>query len=135
MFCDVWDWAGCFRHTQTIPGIEAYRIGEASESLCLDVCFWCVEGVEMSLVEQAARIHHRLVFIHPYPNGNGRFSRLVADRYLKAWNCPFPTWPIDIKKDGRDRKAYIIALKKADRGDYGPLVEYMEKYGASEGVG
>lgn len=134
MFCDVWDWAGSFRHTQTIPGIEAYRISGALETLCLDVKYWCEEGAGMGQIEQAARIHHRLVYIHPYPNGNGRFSRLVADRYLRALNCSFPNWPIDLEKEGRARKAYIIALKKADQGDYKPLVEYMETYGAKEGL-
>ena len=132
MFSDVWDWAGKFRTTQTNPGIEPYQINGALADLCHDVQFWCHEACELTLLEQAAKIHHRLVYIHPYPNGNGRFSRLVSDRYLKAWKCPFPIWPIDMNKDGPCRKRYISALKEADMGCYEPLVLYMTEHGAKE---
>ena len=132
MFFDVWDWAGTFRTTQTIPGLELYQIAEALRNLCCDVQFWCTETCELTLVEQAARIHHRLVFIHPYSNGNGRFSRLVSDRYLKAWKCPFPNWSTDLGRDGQCRKRYIAALKEADEGDYVPLTLYITEYGARD---
>lgn len=127
MFCDVWDWAGEFRNTQTIPGMPSYQIVEALENLCCDVFFWCNESCNLSVIEQAAIIHHRLVFIHPFLNGNGRFSRLVSDRYLKSFKCPFPDWPTDLNKDGRHRKSYIKALQKADQGNIKPLVYYMEE--------
>ncbi|MBF5058793.1 mobile mystery protein B [Candidatus Neptunochlamydia vexilliferae] len=130
MFFDVWDWAGKFRTAQTIPGLKPYQIPEALESLCRDVQFWCSKDSGMAPIEQAAQVHHRLVWIHPYPNGNGRFSRLVADRYLKAWKCKVPYWPTDLGENGQHRKDYIAALKKGDRGDYKPLVLYMMKCGA-----
>ena len=132
MFFDVWDWAGKFRTTQTIPGVNPHNIPEALRNLCDDVRFWCTESCDLTLIEQAARIHHRLVFVHPYPNGNGRFSRLISDRYLKAWNCSFPNWPTDLNHDGKCRKLYIEALKEADQGDYEPLILYMVEYGAKE---
>jgi len=130
MFSDVWDWAGKFRKTQTNPGIEPYRIPEALRNLCDDVHFWCTENNDLTRIEQAARVHHRLAFIHPYPNGNGRFSRLIADRYLKARHCLFPSWPSDLNRDWKYRKQYINALKKADIGDYQPLINYMKENGA-----
>lgn len=130
MFCNVWNWAGKFRSNQTIPGVVPYQIPDALRNLCDDVQFWCTESRDLTIVEQAARIHHRLVFIHPYSNGNGRFSRLVADRYLKAWKCPFPNWPIDLNQDGKCRKQYIEALRGADCGDYVPLILYMKENGA-----
>lgn len=125
MFHDVWDWAGKFRTTQTCPGIKPYQIYGALAHLCDDVLYWCKGGSDLTTVEQAAKIHHQLVYIHPYPNGNGRFSRLVSDRYLKACKCPFPNWPVDLNKDGQSRKQYIAALKSADIGDYEPLIHYM----------
>lgn len=132
MFFDVWNWAGKFRTTHTIPGIEPYQITEALKNLCDDVQFWCTQNNDLIHIEQAAIIHHRLVFIHPYLNGNGRFSRLVSDRYLKAWKLPFPNWPTDLNMDGMYRKKYIKALKEADKGDYHSLVLYMENNGAKE---
>ena len=128
MFCDVWDWAGKFRTTQTHPGIEPYQIYEALAHLCDDVRYWCQNECDLTTMEQAARIHHQLVYIHPYPNGNGRFSRLISDRYLKACKYPFPNWPIDLNQDGEARKKYLAALKNADVGHYEPLVHYMASY-------
>ncbi len=132
MLFDVWEWAGEFRATQTIPGKKPWQISGDLEALCRDVCFWCTEACELTLVEQAASIHHRLVFIHPYLNGNGRFSRLVSDRYLKAWKCSFPNWPTELNRDGQRRKRYIAALKSADKGDLEPLTLYMTDCGARD---
>ncbi|MFZ0564831.1 MAG: mobile mystery protein B [Chlamydiales bacterium] len=132
MLGDVWEWAGKFRTTQTSIGIEPYQIPCALEKLCADVQFWCGEACELTLVEQAARVHHQIALIHPYPNGNGRFARLVSDRYLKAWKCPFPTWPTELNRDGRCRKSYIAALKEADAGDHEALIQYMKEYGAKD---
>lgn len=132
MFFDVWNWAGKFRTTQTIPGIEPYQIAEALRNLCYDVQLWCTEACELTLVEQSARIHHRLVLIHPFPNGNGRFSRLVSDRYLKSWKCQFTNWPTDLNRDGQCRKRYIEALKEADKGNYAPFTLYIMEYGARD---
>lgn len=125
MFHDVWEWAGKFRTTQTCPGIKPYQIYGALTHLCDDVLYWCTGGSDLTTVEQAAKIHHQLVYIHPFPNGNGRFSRLVSDRYLKACKCSFPNWPVDLNQDGQSRKRYIAALKSADIGDYQPLIHYM----------
>lgn len=132
MFSDVWTWAGKFRTTQTTPGVIPYLIPEALKNLCDDVHFWCTENCNFNQIEQAAIIHHRLVYIHPYSNGNGRFSRLVSDRYLKAMKCTFPDWPTDINQDGHHRNQYIQTLKKADYGDYEPLILFMLEHGAKD---
>lgn len=66
----------------------------------------------------AARVHHRLVFIHPFENGNGRFSRLIADRFLLAFKCPHPVWPSHLNQEGVVRKGEIKTLKSADTDDY-----------------
>lgn len=132
MFCDVWDWAGIFRKTQTYPGVKPFLIPSTLGELCSDVQNWCSLECDLTFVEQAARIHHRLVFIHPFMNGNGRFSRLVADRYLKGWHCTPPKWPTDLQEDGKLRKLYIDSLKSADNGDYEQLIEYMNLLGAKD---
>jgi Fic-DOC domain mobile mystery protein B len=131
MFCDVWEWAGKFRTTQTCPGIKPYQIHGALANLCEDARYWCKADCNLSVIEQASKIHHQLVYIHPYPNGNGRFSRLVSDMYLKACKYPFPNWPVDLDKNGQSRKQYIAALKKADLGDYEPLILYMMELSVS----
>lgn len=82
MFGDVWEWAGSYRKSITSIGIKPSFIPAQLAELCLEVFSWLQDPVELTFVEMAARIHHRLVFIHPFENGNGRFSRLVADQRL-----------------------------------------------------
>lgn len=131
MLNHVWIWAGEFRKSVTSIGIQPYRIPFELGELCADVQAWQQEGITLSKLEQAARIHHRLVFIHPFENGNGRFSRLVADRYLIACGCKHPHWPY-LEDTGDIRSVYIQTLKAADQGDYEPLINLMRQFGASE---
>ncbi|MCB1114203.1 MAG: mobile mystery protein B [Chlamydiia bacterium] len=131
MFSLVWDWAGSFRTHRTIPGIEPYQIPEALHNLCEDVRFWSNLDDNTLYIEQAAIIHHRLVFIHPFSNGNGRFSRVIADRFLKSKGCKIPIWPVDISEGSERRKQYIQSLRSADKGDLIPLQKYMIECGAS----
>ncbi len=132
MLGEVWDWAGNFRVANAIPGVSSYKIRSELESLCAEVLFWNSNAVELTLLEQAAKIHHQLVFIHPFSNGNGRFSRIVADRFLKAWQLSSPQWPADLGGDSQYRRNYIDALKSADKGDLELLVGFMENHGAKD---
>jgi Protein involved in cell division len=43
-------------------------------------------------LEIAVRLHHRLVLIHPFPNGNGRISRLMADLLMQQLGEPRLYW-------------------------------------------
>ena len=133
MFCDVWTWAGKFRKSITSIGIKPYLIPSQLGELCADVKAWSNKNIDLTTLEQAARIHHRLVFIHPFENGNGRFSRLVADRYLIAHECSYPNWPY-LQNKSKSRDTYIQSLKEADQGNYEPLIEFMCDHGAQENI-
>jgi Fic family protein len=76
--------------------------------------------------ERAARLHCRLVTIHPFPNGNGRCTRLIADMYLVSIDEPMFTWGSrSIDADGDARKRYIDALVKAsNEDDYDDLLAF-----------
>ncbi|MCI0381768.1 MAG: mobile mystery protein B [Chlamydiae bacterium] len=131
MFGNVWEWAGSFRKSVLNIGVEPTLIPSKLAEFCFEVLSWLQYPVELTFIEMAARIHQRLTFIHPFENGNGRFSRLIADRYLLAWKCPYPIWPnLDQKNDIRSE--YIHTLKSADKGDYEPLIGFMEKLGAAD---
>lgn len=90
------------------------------------------DPIELTFVERAARIHHQLVFIHPFENGNGRFSRLIADRYLAAYGCTYPSWPHNLQDNGEARFSYIQSLREADRGNYMLLMKLLYFYGARD---
>ena len=125
MFGRVWTWAGQYRKTGKNIGVEAYMIQIALKELVDDVTYW-LEHSTYEADEIAARFHHRLVFIHPYPNGNGRHARMTADLLLKSMGqAPF-TWGNDNPADpGKTRSEYITALRAADRHDYGPLFAFV----------
>jgi Fic-DOC domain mobile mystery protein B len=84
MFGDVWVWAGKFRITERNIGIKAYKIQESLKILLDDVNYWIINNT-FSKKEIAVRLHHRLVQIHPFPNGNGRISRLMADLFMERF--------------------------------------------------
>lgn len=75
MFGDVWTWAGTLRQPVTNVGLEPFLIATQSQLLLDDATFWHTQGVFGS-DELAARIHCRLVSIHPFRNGNGRCTRM-----------------------------------------------------------
>ena len=76
--------------------------------------------------ELGARFHHRLVSIHPFPNGNGRHARLATDILMRQNRQPIFTWgSASLVVAGVTRKAYIAALQAADREDYAPLIAFV----------
>lgn len=70
------------------------------------------------------RLHHRLVYIHPYVNGNGRHARLVADLYLHTLGLSVLPWKSDESDVTESRTQYVQALRQADSGDYADLIAY-----------
>ncbi len=132
MFGNIWEWAGIYRKATTNIGSSPYMIPSMLADLCKEVHFWSLNPVELTFLEKAARIHHRLVSIHPFENGNGRFSRLVADRYLLFWGGTHPVWPTDLQKDGSARRKYLESLKSADKGDYDPMILLMKRLEAKD---
>lgn len=126
MFCNVWNWAGTFRQSEKNLGIPYYRIAIDLKQLFDDVQYW-IEYQTFVPDEIAARFHHRLVYIHPFANGNGRHARLMADILLEnRLHLPPFTWgQVNLAPKGEDRKRYIESLVAADRGDYTLLLEFV----------
>lgn len=125
MFNKVWHWAGVYRKGEKSIGVPAVEIAIEMRKLIGDVHYW-MESKHWSSEEIAVRFHHRLVVIHPFPNGNGRFSRLAASilaKKLDAQALTFSRTSNDLI-EGELRKAYITALKSADDGDYTALLAF-----------
>lgn len=125
MFGDTWKWAGVIRQKETKPvGVAPETIRARLADLCADVEEQLMDGT-WSVEEIAARFHHRLVFIHPFPNGNGRFSRTMADLLLMKWDKEPFVWGPDLDRNGEGRERYLEALRAADAKDYQPLFELL----------
>jgi len=66
-----------------------------------------------------------LYSIHPFPNGNGRHARLMADLLIMRLGGTRFSWGSATLRDvGAMRAQYITALKAADNHDYGPLLAF-----------
>jgi|SRR5450631_357558 Fic-DOC domain mobile mystery protein B len=124
MFGQTWKWAGRYRQTDKNIGVPFHEIPERLAVLFGDVSYW-IENGTYSPDEIAVRFHHRLVAIHPFPNGNGRHARLMADVLVTKLSRPVFTWgSTDLIKQGQARARYLGAIRTADNGDIQPMLEF-----------
>ncbi len=91
MFGDVWKWAGEIRTRDLNVGVRWSLIDEKLQNLLSDLEFW--DQSAMDVVERAVRLHHQAVQIHPFYNGNGRWSRMLANILLRMRGHPQTSWP------------------------------------------
>jgi Fic-DOC domain mobile mystery protein B len=125
MFNDVWSWAGIFRKSNKNIGVDKTQISTALRQLLENSKYW-IDHSTYPDDKTAVRIKHGIVNIHCFPNGNGRHSRLMADIVIThIFNKPVFTWgQVDLTGYNEARKAYISAIKEADKGNIKPLVEF-----------
>lgn len=76
---------------------------------------------ELRPIELAAVFHHRLVYIHPFIDGNGRVTRLVMNCILLKYGYPFTIVLT------RDRKRYYRVLREADHENLPPFVNFIAR--------
>ncbi len=128
MLGEVWSWAGKPRRRETSIGVDPHQIPIALRDLCDDTRVQIGDGTKLAYQpdELAVRFHHRLVVIHPYPNGNGRHSRLATDLLVRDLGIREFSWGTqDITAAGDSRKRYIAALRSADSSrDFTQLIEF-----------
>ena len=125
MFDRTWKWAGSFRTTDKNIGVPAHQIPTALRNGLDDAEYW-LENEIFPIPEAAVRLHHRLVSVHPFPDGNGRHARLAADVLLFNLNQLRLDWGgTGLDSSGPKREAYITALKAADAGNFNPLLQFL----------
>ena len=128
MFDQTWRWAGKFRQSNFNVGVDWHKIAEELKKLVDDFLFWKTAESKFDILSQSIRLHHRLVLIHPFINGNGRHARLVSDIFLFSNDHKIPIWPSNELIESSDiRKEYIEALKTADKGDCEPLEKFTKR--------
>jgi Fic-DOC domain mobile mystery protein B len=133
LFGDIWKWAGTFRKTEKNIGINPIHISTQLRLLLDDVRFW-IDHKTYSTIEIALRFHHKLVYIHLFPNGNGRHARIMADVLLKSNGHNEIDWAggFNLQAMNERRNQYIKALRIADGGDYASLLSFAgikDEYG------
>lgn len=132
MFGHTWVWAGRYRTSDKNLGVPWPTISREVRDLVEDGRFWLDHGT-YGTDEAVLRLHHRLVWIHPFPNGNGRHARLWCDMLLRQYGRPPFEWKNrQLDREGEARRAYIEALRAADRGDLEPLFRLLLEGRAKE---
>ncbi len=125
MFAEVWTWAGTWRRADTNIGADWHFIRVQLRQLVDDTGVW-VEYGSYPYDEIAVRFHHKLVAIHPFPNGDGRHARLAADILAVSLNQPPFSWGADtLVSNNTARTDYLAALRLADaQYSYGDLLKF-----------
>jgi len=131
MFGDVWAWAGSCRATELNMGVPPHAIETDLRNLFEDLRSWSDSA--MPILEQAVRLHHRAVVIHPFINGNGRWSRMLSNIWLKQHDAPLVLWPeTTIGAASTIRSQYIQSLTAADDGNMTPLIKLHQDHQEKE---
>lgn len=125
MFDKTWKWAGQYRTTERNIGIPPWQIAEQVRILC-DNTQYQIDHTGVDPDRLAAGFHHRLVQIHPFPNGNGRHARLMTDVLLTSLGGEPLTWGgRNLDSAGGARQRYLDALRAADHGNIDLLVQFV----------
>lgn len=129
MFGLVWKWAGRYRTSNKSIGVDWYQIPGEIKKLLDDVQYW-ITNQTYSMDEIAVRFHHRLVWIHPFPNGNGRWARTATNILLFSLGQELFTWGAkksseELGVSGEVRHQYIRALQHADARSFSELLQFV----------
>ncbi|MBX3174271.1 MAG: mobile mystery protein B [Gemmatimonadaceae bacterium] len=130
MFGQTWEWAGKYRKTmKTVSPFSAPEVPRLMVDLINNTKaqYEACNGDGDELDRTAARFHHELVRIHPWPNGNGRHGRMATDLLLKMWKrAPF-SWGAmsEDTEPAITRARYLKALVRADANEYAELYEFV----------
>jgi Fic-DOC domain mobile mystery protein B len=131
MYDQVWAWAGQYRTSDRNLGVPHWQVRVDMRDLAADVNAWLTDtrAARYSNDECAIRFGYRLVVIHPFPNGNGRWSRLASDALIVALGGSQFTWGgASLTDPDVLRRDYISALQSADAsGDFEPLMAFSRR--------
>ena len=121
MFDDTWKWAGTLRRSDKNIGCDWTKIAVNLRQLLDNMAYWLEHNV-FPPEEIAVRFHHQLVWLHAFPNGNGRHARLMTDCLLRQCGlAPFSWGRDNLVAASEVRQRYIHALRAADINDYSLL--------------
>jgi Fic-DOC domain mobile mystery protein B len=127
MFDETWKWAGKYRTRDANIGCPFAEIYHRIPVLLGNVRFW-MQHSTFDMDEIAVRFHYPLVSeIHPFPNGNGRHARLLANVLSVKYGRPRFSWGrANLVNVGPAREAYFAALQAldADSSNIHPLLQF-----------
>ena len=126
MFDKTWQWAGTFRQTNKNIGVDWTQVAVKLRNL-LDNTRFQIDHKVFEPDELVVRFHHQLVWVHAFPNGNGRHARLMADVLAQQLGRPSMTWggaDVELVSMGTVRDRYLKTLREADQGQWSGLIAF-----------
>ena len=126
MFDKTWKWAGTFRQSNKNIGVDWTKVAVKLRNL-LDNTRFQIDHKVFEPDELVVRLHHQLVWVHAFPNGNGRHARLMADVLAQQLGRPRMTWggaDVELVSMGTVRDRYLKALREADQGQWSALIAF-----------
>jgi len=126
MFANVWNWAGRYRTTERNIGVDPRTVAFCLRDLMEDAKLWTGGHNPRPVDDAAVAFRHRIVQIHPFPNGNGRHSRAMTDLLLRSLGAaPFTWGRASLTSASAARPSYISGLRAADQGDLDALRAFV----------
>jgi cell filamentation protein len=123
-FGDIYSWAGHYRNVDLSKGdfrfAHARYIPESMkefERKILKKYTPCNFQDKDQLAEALAIVHIEFILIHPFREGNGRLSRVLAD--LMALQSGFPT--LNYSKMNKNKLQYIKFIHEGVNDNYEPM--------------
>lgn len=128
---NVYDWAGDERSVDMskdgfmfASATQLSRLLQSFERECLTRFTPCHGRMGLQqLAEAIAMTHVELILIHPFREGNGRLSRLLAD----VMAVQAGREPLDYSSWDSDKNAYIAAIHAGLSRDYLPMRRLVER--------
>ncbi len=125
MFNKTWRWAGTFRNSDKNIGVDWLQVAIKLNQLLGNVQYQ-IDNKVFPFDEIAARFHRDIVWIHAFPNGNGRHARMITDVLLTQNGYDAFTWGrMNLVEDGQVRQTYLTALRAADAGNFELLLSFV----------
>lgn len=112
LYAPVWEWGGRQRSRETNIGIAPEHIAVELRNALDDLSYQWEKQTGIEARELGIAVHAALVRIHPFVDGNGRATRLMADLAYLAGQTglePIHTYDWDV-----DRRAYVRLLGQYD---------------------
>jgi len=128
-FSELYEWAGKWRTTNVIVG----QLTPPEPNKVLQLMYQFIDNLNFKIsiykttqdhLECLSYAHYEFIRIHPFNNGNGRTGRIL----MNIVALKFGYKPLELyHREGDSRKVYISAMKSADNGDSGQLIDLIRK--------
>ena len=125
----VYQWAGNYRQVTISKGGFTFALPKFIPQLMADFeknelnrCTPCNFKNQEEQAQALAIVHTELLLIHPFREGNGRLSRLLAT--LMALQAGLP--PLDFSEfEGKRKEEYFAAVRHGMERDYRPMEKFF----------